>query len=86
MRRTAMLASSVVLIATIFVAAQFTEEVPPCTRTSFPVLKTDEVAGAAKSAPADGKAELATFGTGCFWCTEAVFQQIEGRVESGVRL
>ena len=29
--------------------------------------------------------QLATFGSGCFWCTEAVFQQIEGvdKVESG---
>ena len=29
--------------------------------------------------------DTVTFGTGCFWCTEAVFQQVEGviSVESG---
>jgi peptide-methionine (S)-S-oxide reductase len=29
--------------------------------------------------------ELATFGNGCFWCTEAIFEQLEGvtKVESG---
>ncbi|MET2985288.1 peptide-methionine (S)-S-oxide reductase MsrA [Aureibaculum conchae] len=32
----------------------------------------------------EGK-ELATFGNGCFWCTEAIFEQLEGvyKVESG---
>ena len=29
--------------------------------------------------------ELATFGNGCFWCTEAIFEQLEGvyKVEAG---
>src|SRR5437899_3011342 len=49
---------------------------------TFPVLAPDEIG----TAPAAGSSpELATFGTGCFWCTEAVFQQMKGaqKVESG---
>jgi peptide-methionine (S)-S-oxide reductase len=35
--------------------------------------------------PHDHKTETATFGAGCFWCTEAQFQQLKGvqKVESG---
>jgi peptide-methionine (S)-S-oxide reductase len=31
--------------------------------------------------PAEIKTDTATFGTGCFWCTEAVFQELKGVVQ-----
>lgn len=53
---------------------------------NFPVLEPGDMGP--EPAPAGGVApdtELATFASGCFWCTEAVFQQIKGvkKVESG---
>jgi len=31
--------------------------------------------------PTAGKTDIATFGTGCFWCTEAIFQELKGVVK-----
>lgn len=39
----------------------------------------------AKAEPSAAPTDTAIFGNGCFWCTEAIFQQLEGvqKVESG---
>lgn len=37
--------------------------------------------GTTKESKSGAKMDTATFGTGCFWCTEAIFQQLEGVVK-----
>ncbi len=34
-----------------------------------------------EKAPAGANTDTATFGTGCFWCTEALFQELKGVVK-----
>ncbi len=65
------------LCITLFFRGSFT--VPD----QFPALDPDEIVTDAASLPSG--LEQATFGSGCFWCSEAVFQQLKGvqKVTSG---
>ncbi|PWT72328.1 MAG: peptide-methionine (S)-S-oxide reductase, partial [Bacteroidetes bacterium] len=51
-----------------------------CSQTSTQNNNMNEI-----TIPAGVKADTATFATGCFWCTEAIFQELKGvlKVTSG---
>ena len=48
----------------------------PSPAATIPALPADEIG--ADPAPSDSEPAVATFGSGCFWCTEALFRQLKG--------
>ena len=67
-----------ILVAAIvggwLLATSFQQPDPP--PASFPVLDPTEVG--TEPGPPAGETALATFGSGCFWCSDALFRQVKG--------
>jgi peptide-methionine (S)-S-oxide reductase len=72
----------VFLLSTFGAACHFAQEAPQKDK----LMQSDQpVTPAVTSQPDSGQTAIATLGGGCFWCVEAVYQELNGvqKVESG---
>jgi peptide-methionine (S)-S-oxide reductase len=54
-----------------------------CAQNNNQNLKMNTTKESEKTEPTfTGKPDTATFGTGCFWCTEAIFEQLDGVISA----